>query len=135
MSDDFESCKTKDDAEYDYFTCQYFQSMAEYQVPGKLGYWFGRMIAYGYTLEDLVAQGDDFGENDLRSGLEKDTIILHGYTLISVDYAPDQFDPNKAIASGKVELDITLNGQRQTLERDFVHQLKRTWHATGSVFS
>lgn len=135
MSDDFNTCKTKDAVAYDYFACQYFHSMTAYQATDNLGYWFGRTVAFGYTLEDFISAGTNFNEANLRSGLEKDTIVLHGYTLISVDYAPDQYDPDKATATGKVELDITLNGQRQTVEREFVHDIKRTWHATKTVFS
>jgi hypothetical protein len=131
MPDDFNSCKTKDKEEYVYYACQFFQSLRDYDE----GYWFGRLVAYGYALEDFLSAGNNFGEGDLHSGIETGALIIHDYTLISVDYAPDLFDPNKATATGKVELDVTQNGQRNTIRRNFEFQLKRTWHAAEMKFS
>ena len=133
--DDFSSCKSKDDKEFDYFSCQYFQSMQEYNDPQQLGYWFGRMITYNYSLEDIVPGSGNFSEISLRSGLQNGDIDLHGYTLLNVQYTVDPTDATKAVATGQVELDITINGNSQTITRNFTHQLKQTWHAIETTFS
>lgn len=131
MPDDFQTCKTKDDAAYDYFACQFFQSLRDYGS----GYWFGRLVAYGYTLQDMFAPGNNFDEAGLHSSIENGSLIIHDYTLISVDYAPDPKDPDVIIATGKVEIDYTQNGQRDTTQRNFEFRLKRAWHATQMIFN
>jgi hypothetical protein len=138
MSDDFKSCKAKDDSEYDYFSCQFFESLTKYQPGGDNGYWFGRMLAYGYTVQDFLTAGDNYVESGFRSEFENQNIILVNYNLLNVSYLPDPDDPNnpdKAIATGIVELEIYRNGQKQIIQRNFTHKLKRTWHATQTVFS
>jgi hypothetical protein len=131
MPDDFNSCKTKDKEEYVYYACQFFQSLRDYNE----GYWFGRLVAYGYTLEDFLSTGNNFGEGDVHNSIENGSLIIHDYTLLEIDYEPDGSDPERATATGKVELDVTLNGQRNTIQRDFQFKLKRTWHAAEMTFS
>ena len=97
----------------------------------------GRLLALGFTVENLL--GVDFDEETFREDLENADIILHGYTLNDVNYVPETaaaaHPPRRATVTGKVELDITINGKRQTVTRDFRHFLKQSWSCTQASFS
>ena len=131
MADDFTSCKTKDDPDYDYFACQFFDSMTRYQTTDPKGYWIGRLLARGFTVGDLL--GNNFDEDTFREDLENADIILHGYTLDEVNYMSETSQPATVVLTGKVELDITINGKRQTVARNFKHRLKRSWQSTEII--
>lgn len=134
MADDFTTCKGKDDPDYDYYACQFFDSMTKYQTTDPKGYWFGRLLAFGFKVENLF--GGSFSEDTLREDLENSDIILHGYSLLNVIYTPGgDTKPETATASGSVELDITVNGRRQTVTSDFTHSIKRCWCSTEAAFS
>lgn len=131
-ADDFTSCKTKDDPNYDYFACQFFESLTRYQTSDANGYWFGRLITFEFTLDNLV--GANFNENNFRQSLENNDIIFHSYTLQQVNYTPAEDLISVAVA-GTVEFDITINQQRSTTTADFSFQIKPGWLATEGTFS
>jgi hypothetical protein len=107
--------------------------MTRYQTTDPKGYWLGRLMAFGFTMDNL--NGGNFTEDNLREDLENHDIILHGYTLIEVNYTPEQTDPQTVTVSGKVEFDITMNGQRQTITPAFSHTIKQSWQSTFTAFS
>ena len=131
-ADDFTSCKTKDDPNYDYFACQFFESLTRYQTSDPNGYWFGRLITFEFALDNLV--GASFNENNFRQALENNNILFHSYTLQQVDYTPAQ-DLSSVAVEGTVEFDITINQQRSTTISDFSFQIKPGWLATGVTFT
>jgi hypothetical protein len=128
--DDFTSCKTKDDANYNYFACQFFESLTRYQTTDPKGYWLGRLLAFGFSLDNLL--GENFTEDTFREDLENADIIFHGYTLIDVIYTPQQ---DFVEVVGKVELDVTFNSRRQTFVTDFTHNIKQGWLSAETFFS
>jgi hypothetical protein len=132
-ADDFTSCKTKDDPNYDYFVCQFFESLTRYQTTDPNGYWFGRLIAFGFKLENLV--GETFYEDAFREDLENSDIVFHSYTLSEVSYQSlATGDTSSVTATGKVEFDATINGDRRTSSHDFSFQIKPGWYATEARF-
>jgi hypothetical protein len=135
-ADDFTSCKTKDDPNYDYFVCQFFDSLTKYQTSDPKGYWFGRLLAYDFTCDNLVAN-ENFTEDIFREDLENSDIIFHSYTLIEVNYQSQVSRSNDSSVevTGKVELDFTINQDRQTVNKDFSLTIKPSWCSTGVVFS
>lgn len=133
-ADDFTSCKTKDDSNYDYFVCQFFDSLTRYQTTDPKGYWFGRLLAFDFTLDNLL--GENFTEEDFREDLENSDLIFHSYTLLEVNYQSNLASLASSVeVTGKVEFDITINGDRQTVTRDFTHTIKPSWQSTGIVFT
>ena len=124
-ADDFTSCKTKDDSNYDYFACQFFESLTRYQTTDPNGYWFGRLITYGFALNNLGSE--NFNEDNFREDLENNDIIFHSYTLQEVSYAPTAEDSTVVAVTGKVELDITMNESRTTNVYDFSFQISPGW--------
>ena len=140
-AEDFTSCKTKDDSNYDYFVCQFFESLTRYQTTDPKGYWFGRLITFNFSCDNLV-DTENLTEDPLREDLENSDTIFHSYTLIEVDYQPSQNGAKAASlmaepvqVTGKVELDLTINGDRQTINKDFSFTIKPCWQANGVVFS
>jgi hypothetical protein len=134
MADDFETCAPTDEPEYECIATQFFEAMTKYQTTDPKGYWMGRLLAFGFTVENFL--GLDFDEETFREDLENADIILHGYTLNDVNYAPESERPlRRAVVTGKVELDVTINGKRQTVTRDFRHLLKQSWVCTQAGFS
>lgn len=146
-ADDFTSCKTKDDSSYDYFACQFFDSLTRYQTTDPKGYWLGRLITYDYAMNNLALDneaGENFTEDLFREDLENSDIIFHSYTLLEVNYDSGETTGARSARSattttvqvtGKVELDVTINETRQTITRDFSHTIKQCWQATETVFS
>lgn len=133
-ADDFTSCKTKDDPNYDYFVCQFFESLTRYQTTDPNGYWFGRLVGFGFSMNNLI--GENFTEDNFREDLENGDIIFHGYTLIEVNYQTEVARLTSTIGvSGKVELDVTINEQRQTITNDFAFTIRQGWMATEVSFS
>jgi hypothetical protein len=132
--DDFTSCKTKDDSNYDYFACQFFESLTRYQTTDPKGYWFGRLIAFDFRLDNL--DEETFTEDDLREDLENGDIVFHSYTLIEVNYEPQMLTESGSVSvTGKVEFDATINEERKTSAYDFSFQINRGWLASGMTFS
>jgi len=143
-ADDFTSCKTKDDPNYDYFVCQFFDSLTRYQTTDPKGYWFGRLVAFEFACDSLVGT-ETLAEDIFREDLENSDTIFHSYTLTEVNYAPSaartsttsDLEVTEAYieVTGKVELDLTINEERQTVTKDFAFTIKQVWQATGVVFS
>lgn len=127
-ADDFTSCKTKDDPNYDYFACQFFESLTRYQTTDPNGYWFGRLITFDFALSNLF--GESFGEDTFREDLENGDIVIHSYSLAEVSYQPAE-GSSIVNVTGKVELDMTMNAERRTANHDFSFQIKPGWLATG----
>ena len=133
-ADDFTSCKTKDDPNYDYFACQFFESLTRYQTTDPKGYWFGRLITFGFSLDNLI--GENLTEDNFREDLENGDIVIHNYTLVEVNYQQQSVAESTAVdVTGKVELDITINGTRTTRSSDFSFQINRGWLASEVTFS
>jgi hypothetical protein len=133
-ADDFTSCKTKDDPNYDYFACQFFESLTRYQTTDPKGYWFGRLITFGFSLDNL--SGENLTEDDFREDLENGDIVIHNYTLVEVNYQQQSVAESTAVdVTGKVELDITINETRTTRVSDFSFQINRGWLASAVTFS
>jgi hypothetical protein len=135
-ADDFTSCKTKDDPNYDYFVCQFFDSLTRYQTTDPKGYWFGRLISYDFSCDNLVETGS-LAEDPLREDLENSDTIFHGYTLLEVNYQQElaRLNTSAVQVTGKVELDLTINEERQTITKDFSFSIKQCWQSTGVVFT
>ncbi|HEX9960013.1 MAG TPA: hypothetical protein VGB00_03720, partial [Pyrinomonadaceae bacterium] len=130
----FTSCKTKDDSNYDYFACQFFESLTRYQTTDPNGYWFGRLITFSFSLDNL--NGEVLNEDNLREDLENGDIVFHSYTLIEVNYEPQLLTTTAPISvTGKVEFDATINGDRRTSAHDFSFQINRGWLASDATFS
>ncbi|HEX8369149.1 MAG TPA: hypothetical protein VF604_11465 [Pyrinomonadaceae bacterium] len=133
-ADDFTSCKTKDDPNYDYFACQFFESLTRYQTTDPNGYWFGRLVAFSFALENL--SGENFTENDLREDLENGDIVFHSYSLVEVNYQQQLAEESAPVSvTGKVEVDTTISGNRSTNVYDFSFQIKRGWLASEVRFA
>jgi hypothetical protein len=133
-ADDFTSCKTKDDSNYDYFACQFFESLTRYQTTDPKGYWFGRLVSFGFSLDNL--DGTTFTEDDLREDLENNDIVFHSYTLVEVNYEPQLLaESGPVTVTGKVEFDVTIMDERKTTAYDFSFQINRGWLASGVTFS
>lgn len=133
-ADDFTTCKTKDDPNYDYFACQFFESLTRYQTTDPNGYWFGRLITYDFTLDNL--DGEIFNEDTFREDLENREIVFHSYTLAEVRYEPQATeDSAPVVVNGKVELDFTMNGNRKTTVSNFTFRINRGWLASSVTFS
>ncbi|HEX8247190.1 MAG TPA: hypothetical protein VF599_03315 [Pyrinomonadaceae bacterium] len=133
-ADDFTSCKTKDDPNYDYFACQFFESLTRYQTTDPNGYWFGRLVAFGFTLNNLG--GENFTEDNFREDLENADIVFHSYTLVEVNYQQQLTEQSAPVTvTGKVEFDMTIDGDRRTSAYDFSFQINRGWLASGITFS
>lgn len=131
-ADDFTSCKTKDDPNYDYFACQFFESLTRYQTTDPNGYWFGRLITFDFALSNLF--GEAFNEENFREDLENGDIVFHSYTLLEVRYAPTEGSSTVDV-TGKVEFDFTMNEERRVVSHDFSFQIKPGWLATGVTFT
>jgi hypothetical protein len=131
-ADDFTSCKTKDDPNYDYFACQFFESLTRYQTTDPNGYWFGRLVAFGFRFDNLL--GENLTEDNLREDLENGDIVLHSYTLTEVSYEPQEGSSTVSV-TGKVEIDITMNEERRTIDHGFSFQINRGWLASTVTFS
>lgn len=132
-ADDFTTCKTKDDPNYDYFACQFFESLTRYQTTDPNGYWFGRLITYDFTLNNL--DGENFNEDSFRQDLENGDIVFHSYTLLRVSYEPPTPEYTAAVVvSGEVELDFTMNESRRTTVSKFTFQINRGWLASSTTF-
>ncbi|HLM02343.1 MAG TPA: hypothetical protein VK400_14925 [Pyrinomonadaceae bacterium] len=133
-ADDFTSCKTKDDPNYDYFACQFFESLTRYQTTDPNGYWFGRLITFEFQLDNL--RGENFNEDTFREDLENGDIVFHSYTLLDVNYEPLAAEDSAPVAvNGKVELDLTMNGVRSTTVSEFAFQIRRGWLTSTAEFS
>lgn len=133
-ADDFTTCKTKDDPNYDYFACQFFESLTRYQTTDPNGYWFGRLITYDFTLDNL--DGETFNEDTFREDLKNEEIVFHSYTLAEVRYEPQAMeDSAPVVVNGKVELDFTMNGNRRTTVSNFTFRINRGWLASNVTFS
>lgn len=131
-ADDFTTCKTKDDPNYDYFACQFFESLTRYQTTDPNGYWFGRLVAFDFRLDNLV--GENFTEDNLREDLENGDIVFHSYSLIEVSYEPQE-DSSTVSVNGKVEVDITINDERSTNNYGFSFQIRRGWLASTATLT
>ncbi|HEX8735128.1 MAG TPA: hypothetical protein VF721_07405 [Pyrinomonadaceae bacterium] len=131
-ADDFTSCKTKDDSNYDYFACQFFESLTRYQTTDPNGYWFGRLISFSFALNNLG--GDNFTEDNFREDLENADIIIHSYELEEVSYQPVTNSTAVAV-TGKVVLDMTKNESRSTDSYDFSFQISPGWLASSVTLS
>lgn len=132
--DDFTSCKTKDNPNYDYFACQFFESLTRYQTTDPNGYWFGRLITYEFQLDNL--RGENLNEDSFREDLYNGDIVFHNYNLLEVHYEPQSAEDSATVSvSGKVELDATINLERSTTVSTFSFQIRRGWLTSTAGFS
>jgi hypothetical protein len=132
VADDFTSCKAKDDSNYDYFACQFFESLTRYQTSDPNGYWFGRLVSFSFALNNLG--GDNFDESNFRESLANTDIIIHGYELEDVTYEPVTNSTAVAV-TGKVSLDMTKDSSRTTESYNFSFQISPSWLASSVTLS
>jgi hypothetical protein len=93
------------------------------------GNWFGRLLAFRFRWDNFV-DGKSYTEEEFRDKIKDGSIEIQD---ISLDNSSITY-PSPTSVKGKMQIQVTVDGQVYNDEYEFIHELVQTLHSGSTRF-